>query len=114
MKQATLPLYIRFGDIPEDNQSSVHYGDQLVRKEGGLSVWRAVEAFGTYFPMMHEDINKDGIFDYFGMLFSNKPVYLVTGSEMRLEGADREPLLEDVVVIRKLDYSYLKDMHKNI
>ena len=109
MKQATLPLYIRFGDIPEDKQSEVHFGDAKIRKEGGLSVWRAVKSNDMYFPMMHDDINEAGVHDYFSMLFSNKPVYLVTGTEMGfLEGAVREPLLTDVVIIKKLDYSYLK------
>jgi len=110
VKQATLPLYIRFGGIPEDQQSSVHFGDQVVRKEGGLSVWKAVEANGQYFPVLPEDTNEAGIQDYFSMLFSNKPVYLVTGTEMRLEGACREPLLMDASVIKKLDYSYLKEV----
>lgn len=108
MKQATIPLYIRFGNIPDDKQSSVHFGDQVVRKEGGLSVWRAVEANRQYFPVLPEDTNEAGIQDYFDMLFSDKPIYLVTGQEIRLEGACREPLLTDVTVIKKLDYSYLK------
>lgn len=107
IKQATAPLYIRFGELPEDNESKVHFGDATVRNEGGLSVWRAVECDGQYFPILPEDANKSAISDYFRMLFSDKKVYLVTGMEMRLEGADREPLLypPTVVVIQELHYT---------
>ena len=108
MKQATLPLYIRFGEIPGNNQSKVHLGDSIVRNEGGVSVWRAVEANGNYFPIMHDDINENGVSDYFQMIFSDMPVFLVTGQEMRIEGADREPLLIDVTIIKKLNYDYLR------
>lgn len=110
MKNATLPLYIRFGEIPQDKISKVHFGDAVVRGEGGLSVWEAVEADMEYYPILPECANESAVADYFRLLFSNKSVYLVTGQKMRLEGADREPLLipETVVVIKKLNYSYLK------
>lgn len=48
MKKATLPLYIRFGEIPEDGKSKVHRSDEILRSEGGLSVWKAVEDQGWY------------------------------------------------------------------
>ena len=48
MKQASIPLYIRFGEIPNDESSKVHRGDTIIRKEGGVSVWRAVESDGMY------------------------------------------------------------------
>lgn len=105
-----LPLYIRFGDIPKDKQSKVHFSDAIIRKEGGVSVWRAIYADGYYFPIMPNDVNENGIIDYFRFLFSDKPIYLVTGTEMRIEGADREPLLcDDITIIKKLDYSWLKN-----
>ena len=36
---STIPVYIRFGDIPEDKQSKVHRSDEIIRAEGGVSVW---------------------------------------------------------------------------
>ena len=110
MKNATLPLYIRFGEIPQDKISKVHFGDAVIRSEGGLSVWDAVEANGDYYPILPECANESAVADYFRLLFSDKDIYLVTGQEMRLEGADREPLLipETVIVIKKLNYSYLR------
>lgn len=105
MKQASIPLYIRFGDIPKDENSAVHFSDAIIRNEGGVSVWKAVEANGQYYPILPEDANESAISDLYGMLLrNNKPIYLVTGNEMRLEGADREPLLQDVIVIKELKY----------
>lgn len=33
MKQASIPLYIRFGEIPTDEISEVHRGDSVIREE---------------------------------------------------------------------------------
>lgn len=107
MKQASAKLYIRFGEIPEDGISHVHLGDYDARTEGGLSVWRAVEANGRYYPVLPDDANEAAIADFFDfLLYSDTPVYLLTGSEIRLEGADREPLLQDWVVIKEITYYY--------
>lgn len=108
IKQATIPLYIRFGELPEKNISKVHFSDYVVREEGGLSVFKAIKANNRYYPVLPEDTNESGIADYFNLLLSDKNVYLVTGSEMRLEGADREPLLipQTVVVIKELGKYY--------
>ena len=102
MDTAKIQVYIRFGDIPKNNQSSVHYSDQKIRDEGGLSVWDCVVADGIYYPILPKDANEDAVADYFTLLFSDKPVYLVTGNQLRLEGADREPLITDPIILKKL------------
>lgn len=106
-------LYIRFGDIPKDFQSKVHRNDVIIRNEGGVSVWDCVQANDMYYPILPENPNEHAISDYFNLLFSDKPVYLVTGTEMFITGACGEPLLaDDIVIIKKLDYSFLKgDKH---
>ena len=38
------------------------------------------------------------------LLNSNEKIYLVAGIEMVIEGADREPLLMDVKVIKEITY----------
>lgn len=38
MKQASIPLYIRFGEISSDGKSKVHVGDEIVRDEAEFSV----------------------------------------------------------------------------
>ena len=63
MKQASIPLYIRFGEIPTDEISEVHRGDSVIREEGGVSAWRAVESNGLYYPILPENPNKNsGLF----------------------------------------------------
>lgn len=108
MNQESIPLYIRFGKIPENKISKVHRSDAVIREEGGLSVWRACRANGRYYPLLPEDANENGIADYFHyLLYSDEPVYLVTGTELCIEGADREPLLmDDVVVIKDITNFY--------
>lgn len=107
-KQAMAPLYIRFGEIPEDCMSHVHRGDSVIRAEGGLSVWRAINADGRFYPMLPDDPNSNTLTDYFDMMImENKHVYLVTGREMFLEGADREPLLmPPVIVLGEITHYY--------
>lgn len=109
MKQANVKLYIRFGDIPDDGMSKVHLSDYEARSEGGLSVWRAVEANGRYYPVLPEDANEAAIADFFNFLMCDKgPVYLLTGEEIRMEGADREPLLQKWVVLEEITHYYGK------
>lgn len=112
MKQSSIPLYIRFGEIPPDGQSKVHRSDSILRSEGGVSVWRAVEDQGKYWPLLPDEPNDNTIADYFGMLLdryhSNKRVYLVTGTEICIEGADREPLLMDCKIIDDITHYYRK------
>lgn len=110
MKNATIPLYIRFGEIPEDGQSKVHRSDWTIRSEGGVSVWRAVEDQGRYWPLLPQEPNGNTIADYFSMLTNryhqDRKVYLVTGSEICVEGADREPLLMDCQIIKDISNQY--------
>jgi len=41
-------------------------------------------------------------------LESDKSVYLVTGDELFIEGADREPLLNNVKIIKEITKYYRK------
>lgn len=106
MEQASIPLYIRFGEIPEDKISRVHRGDAIIREEGGLSVWRAItDGMGKYYPMLPSDANDDAISDYFYQLLEgDQRVYLVTGNEIGIEGADREPLITDPVILKEITH----------
>ena len=107
MKQATAKLYIRFGDIPKDGKSRVHISGEPCVEEAGVSVYRAVEANGRYYPELPEESNAAGISDYFRYLMeSHSNVYLVTGDLLWLEGHDREPLLANPVVVADLTHIY--------
>lgn len=108
MKQTSVPLYIRFGDLPINGKSKVYKGDEVVREEAGLSVWRAVESNGCYYPVLPEEPNENAISDYFDLLLNNdnRRVFLVTGDEISVEGADREPLLINVTIIKEITHYY--------
>lgn len=106
----SIPLYIRFGEIPEDEQSNIYRnGEIIIGKEKGVSVWKAVVASGCYYPLLPEDVNENGIVDYFDYLInSDKNVYLVTGDELETRGSDGEPLLQNIKIIKDITYTYRK------
>lgn len=107
--QAIIPLYIRFGEIPKDGKSKVYRSDEIVREEAGVSVWRAIEDCGCYYPILPDEPNENTIADYFQLLLhSGSKVFLVTGTEMFIEGADREPFLMDCKVLKEITHYYRK------
>ncbi len=107
MKQATARLFIRFGEIPPTGKSRVYASGKPCGEEAGLSVYRAVEANGAFYPILPDESNESGVADYFRYLMeSDSPVYLVTGDLLWMEGKDREPLLANPVVIADLTHIY--------
>lgn len=109
MNQAVVKLYVRFGEIPPTGKSKVYASGEPIGEELGVSVYRAVEANGMYFPLLPEEANEAGVADYFRLLMeSDTRVYLVTGDEMRFEGHDREPLLMNPAVISDITHYYRK------
>ena len=112
MRTETIPLYIRFGEIPPNEKSKVHISNQVLREEAGVSVWRAVKANGEYYPVMPDEPNESAIADYFNFIMNcDCNVYLVTGDELIIEGADREPLLTNVKIIKDITYTYKKSKY---
>lgn len=110
MKYAKAPLYIRFGDIPTTGKSKVFASDEPIGEELGVSVYHAVESCGMFFPILPDESNSDGVMDYFMFLLDcEKPVYLVTGDELRFEGKDREPLLQNVIVLKDITHYYRRN-----
>lgn len=116
MKTAKIPVYIRFGEIPEDENSTVHRSDEEVRKEGGISVWEAIEVNGCYYPILPKHPNGNTLADYFHYLLDfTGNIYLVTGTKIFIEGADREPLLMNVIIIKNITHQYNHaNLRKNI
>ena len=107
MKQATARLYIRFGDLPPTGKSRVYVSGEPCGEEAGVSVYKAVEANGMYYPALPDESNESGVADYFQYLMeSASPVYLVTGDLLWMEGKDREPLIANPVVVKDLTRFY--------
>lgn len=111
-----MKYYIRFGDIPEDETSKVHQGDAIIIAEKGVSVWDSAIANDVYFPILPQNPKECAVQDYFGFVWGNKPVYLVTGDELDEKGACGEPLIVNVKIIKELtdDYKYQKDIFANV
>lgn len=115
--ESTEALYIRFGEIPEDERSIIYQnGEIIVGKEKGVSVWKAIEVSGYYYyPLLPENVNENTIIDYFDYLIDgNKNVYLVTGNELETHGSDGEPLLRNVKIIKDITDRYKKGKLQNI
>lgn len=103
MKQASVPVYIRFGEIPENGKSKIHLGDEIIGEEAGVSVYEAIYADEYYYPKLPDNPNSSTLLDYFEFLmYSNSKVYLVIGDRIRLNGHDNEPLLGNVKVIKEI------------
>ena len=110
MEQASIPLYIRFGEIPKNGKSKVHFGDEIICEEAGLSVYEAIEFCGRYYPKLPDLCNESTIGDYFGFLLdSDTKVYLVIGDRLRIDGHDNEPLLVNVKVLKEITHYYRID-----
>ena len=107
MKQAAAKLYIRFGDLPPTGKSRVYVSGEPCGEEAGVSVYKAVEANGMFYPALPDESNEAGIADYFRHLMeSDSKVLLVTGDLLWLEGHDREPLIANPVVVKDLTRFY--------
>ena len=105
--------YLRFGNIPEDKISKVHRSDAVIRNEAGVSVWNCAFVNDVPFPLLPDHASESAMADYFYFLFGNKPVYLVTGTELKERGSANEPLLgDDIKIIKEYtdDYKYLKSI----
>ena len=105
--------YLRFGNIPKDKMSKVHRSDAILRNEAGVSVWNCAFVNDVPFPLLPDKASEAAMADYFYMLLGNKPVYLVTGTELKERGSANEPLLgNDIKIVKEYtdDYEYLKSI----
>lgn len=108
-----IPLYIRFGDIPENEKSSVHYRNYNCGEEPGVSVYDCIIKNGQLNICIPYPWG-EGINDTFWTFMeykTEKPVYLVTGTEIG-RGADNEPLIINVKILQSLTEAWLSDLEQ--
>ena len=111
--------YIRFGEIPKDEKSKkgngiIGDGYKCIGYEEGVSVWDCVYNFDTgkyHLVAPHGNSCTHG--DFSSMAFPDdcygcdpkQKIYVVTGIEVGY-GADCEPLLKDVKIVKELPFDY--------
>lgn len=102
--------YIRFGDIPEDERSTIGKSPNIYAhimrtsdKEHGVSVF---DAEWSEDMQRWAIVNVGNYASLDGLLAQHRPAFLVTGREVG-EGIDGEPVLRDVQIIEQLPYNEL-------
>lgn len=95
-------FYIRFGDIPEGEKSSVWRGDEFLGKENGVSVYPAFKHNGNIVLGLSLPITKTTLHTQQHLLeYDNRPCYLVKGDYIG-NGADGEPLIRNVEIVEEI------------
>ena len=114
-------IYIRIGEIPENEQSKIHRRE-TVQYENGVSVWNAVlleDGYHLIAPLngnscTYGDFTNHAFPDeYFGKnrIPTDLKIYVVTGDEVGY-GSDNEPLLRNIKIIKTLPYNYFSYDYK--
>lgn len=92
-------MFVRFGEIPKNEKSKIHAGDVLVGYEEGVSVYEAIEINNKVKIIMPE-LSYSACVSLSGCI--ERKAYVVKGAELEQKGSDGEPLLKDIVIVRKL------------
>ena len=92
------PLYLRFGEIPENEQSGIYKGDMgKVGEEIGVSCYRGVVLDDKVYIIMPHIASST----YYWLIDEynrgKTPLYIITGDEVGL-GTDGEPLLKNISI----------------
>ena len=98
-------IFYRFGDIPEDECSSIwNNNDEVIGKEKGVSVYEAHKNInGEYTPVIPFPTNEKAFNDFiYHIRYFTGNKYLVTGDLLDETGTDGEPLIKNVKIIKKL------------
>ena len=103
-------LYIRFGDIPENEQSNKKQNFTTIGKEDGVSCYNVTELNDKYVPIIPIPCTEDTLctIDYC-LLESSKgerPVFLISG-DLVGRGIEGEPLLRNITIVKDISYEYI-------
>lgn len=110
-------LYIRFGKIPENEQSNMKHHFETIGKEIGVSCYKVHKNEDMYLPILPIPCTEDTLctIDYCLLEASKglRPVYIITGDEVGL-GVDKEPLLKNISIVEDISSQYLNMYTSNI
>lgn len=100
--------YIRFGNIPENEVSSIWRSGIKNGEEKGVSVYDAAMIDGQWRVILPFPLKKEACFDLYYFIQGTEcdgsehlPMYLVQGDEVG-RGTTNEPILKNVRIIKKL------------
>lgn len=103
-------LYIRFGRIPQDEQSNMKHHFETIGKEIGVSCYYVHEYNNKYLPVIPIPCTEDTLctIDYclHEASLGERPVYLITGDEVGF-GVDKEPLLKNIKILEDISDSFI-------
>lgn len=104
-------FYIRIGDIPSEEKSSVYRGDVVIGYEDGVSVYDCIETDGLYRIVMPFPLKEGQGMTYECLIQeitqcryeieNHRNVYLVSGIEVG-KGNDNEPVIKNVKILKDL------------
>lgn len=111
-----MPTFIRFGRIPEDKKSTIHYHRIEVEKEEGLSVYHGIrinDRWHIVYPNPSNE-NTNCTFENFvggqgpGAPRKDQVILLVTGRIIGT-GCDGEPIIDHVRILEDLTGKFIYD-----
>lgn len=102
-------IYLRFGQLPNNERSGVYKGDLgKIGEENGVSCYKGIVINGEVFIIMPHIESTT----YYWLIeqYNNKeiPLFIVDGIENGI-GSDQEPLLINVKIIKEvIDWKYVE------
>lgn len=102
-------LYIRFGEIPDNEKSKIYRGEEEIGEEDGVSVYPAFEVNENIVLGLTLPITKSTLYTQQHLLeYENRPCYLVKGDCVGKD-ADGQPLICNIRIIKKIDNYRVKE-----
>ena len=97
--------YIRFGEIPENEQSRVYEDETIIDTLDGVSVYHAItDENGNISVGLALPVTRTSLYTLQSLIeYDNRTCYLVEGDCVG-RGTDNEPLIRNVKIIRELKY----------
>lgn len=98
--------YIRFGEIPKNEQSAIYHHGEFRGYLNGTSVYNAAYLDKKWMVVLPLKITIDTIPTYECLrVYQKRKVYLITGKEIGI-GNDGEPLVYNIHILKDLTDLY--------
>lgn len=111
----TQDVYIRIGEIPENEESKIHRGDAIIGTEKGVSVYDTIYLDSKWRIIMPSPMKEGQGLTYESLINNvceyrykvNRPdkIYLVTGNKVGI-GSDNEPVIKNVKILSDITNSF--------